>query len=517
MLREITLNYFLVALSSVLLALSFPNFNLWPSAWVGLVPLFFALKDKDPRKAFGLAFLAGAIFFLGTLYWLVHVTLPGMLAVVLYLSVYTGLFGAVVAPSLGKPSFRSLFFVPCVWVIMEYARSHVFGGFCWNLIAHSQAFNLPAIQIADIAGAYGVSFLIVLVNTAVFFTIKDIRNKRYDTFYMAAAVILMFIAAGYGVLRLNNIFTGEKIKVSVVQGNIPQDEKWDAKFKHDILDKYDRLTLAASSDKPDLIIWPETSVPGFMELDRGLFERVSNIAIRSGARLLVGEPRQDDKDEELYYNTAVLFDRDGKRSAHYDKVHLVPFGEFIPAKGLFRFVEKFTKSTIGDFSSGKDYTVFSFPAERSQITDEYSKRLIKKICFSVMICFEDIFPDIARRFVKNGAQFLVNITNDAWFNDSSAPFQHLESSVFRAVENRVNVIRAANTGISCFIDQKGRVFGPVNSGDRYTFIGGHSTDEITLTPARTFYTSCGDLLVYICALFVLWYVLSERMKRDVSC
>ncbi len=506
--REMRMRALLIMLSSILLITSFPDFNLWLFAWVGLVPLFFAVDGQKPLRAFMTAYLTGALFFLGTVYWLIHVTLPGMLAVALYLALYFGIFGLIVSSAINRPSYLSLFTVPSVWVALEYARSHLLSGFGWNLLAHSQSDNLPMIQIADITGSYGVSYLIVMVSTAVFFTIKDVRKRNYSTFYSAIAIALVFFAAGYGTLRLNNIFTGVRLKVAVVQGNIAQNEKWDPAFRRMIIDKYETLTAASVKESPDLIIWPETSIPGFFQEGGDLLRRVAEVARKADAALLVGEPRQDSGDQGLYYNSATLFDRNGKRAAVYDKIHLVPFGEFIPARNLFSFVEKFTKSTIGDFSAGKEYTVFNFIVERNQRGEAYSQRLIKKVRFSVLICFEDIFPDIARQFVKKGANFLVNITNDAWFGNSCAPYQHVQSSVFRAVENRVNVVRSANTGLSCFIDQKGRIFGTVAAGGKNIFVDGYEADDIVLTNARTFYTVYGDVFAYLCVLVAALYILA---------
>ena len=504
--------FLLVALSSILLILSFPSFNLGVFAWLGLVPLFFAIDWQKASGSFLAGYVTGIIFFFGTVYWLIHVTLPGMIAVVFYLALYFGVFGLIVLPAVNRPSFLSLFAIPAVWVALEYARAHIIGGFGWNLLAHSQSFNLKIIQIADIVGSYGVSFLVVLVNTAIFFTIKDVRKKNYSTFYLAAAIAVVFLAAGYGTLRINNIFTGEHLKVSVVQGNIPQDKKWEPAFRREIVDKYETLTMSTVKDSPDLIIWPETSVPGFLQTEPELSERIAGIAKSAHTLLLVGYPRQELHNEDMYFNSAALFDRYGKITAVYDKIHLVPFGEFSPAKKLFSFVEKFTKATIGDFSPGKEYTVFRFNIERSRRGEGYNLKLIKKVAFSVMICFEDIFPEIARNFVNNGAGFLVTITNDAWFGESSAPYQHVQNSVFRAIENRVNVIRAANSGVSCFIDQKGRVFGVVNSDGKSIFVDGYKTEDIVLTNTRTFYTVHGDLFAYLCVFIAIAYIFYIRRR-----
>jgi apolipoprotein N-acyltransferase len=386
------------------------------------------------------------------------------------------------------------------------------GGFGWALLAHSQSKALAVIQIADITGAYGTSFLVMLVNTALYMTIKDIRDRKNHAMpFLVVTVIVLYASVVYGTVRLKNIFTGENLKVAVVQGNIPQNEKWDPDFKVKILDKYENLTKEAGKDGPDLIIWPETSVPGFLDYERDINDRIKNLAVSTETHILVGAPSAEGNWDRLY-NSAVLFSGEGRVVDRYDKVHLVPFGEYVPFKKIFSFVERFAKSPIGDFSPGRKFTVFKFFIERKSERGGAAWKLLKKAKFSCLICFEDIFPDLTRQFVKNGAGFLVNITNDAWFGDSGAPHQHAQCSVFRAVENRVNVIRAANTGLSCFIDQKGRVVAMAGSGGKHIFVDGVSTHDITLTPTRTFYTVYGDVFVFLAMLYTALCVFFRKGK-----
>jgi len=522
-LRKITIHGFsktkyqsvLAVLSALLAILSFPNFNLSLLAWVAFVPLLFALENKTPREAFGLSYLCGAIFFLGTLYWLIHVTLPGMVGVALYLALYFGLFGLALSRVLDSKNYTLLFFIPAVWVALEWLRSHLLGGFGWVLVAHSQSSVLPVIQISDIMGAYGTSFLVMLVNSAIFITVRDMKLKRPRAIpCLAAAVLVLYISIAYGIVRIKNIFSGEQIKISIVQGNIPQEEKWDSGLVEKIFDKYERLTKDAAKEKPDLIVWPETSFPGFLETEPALADRMKALAVSAGTHVLIGAPSEEDSYARLY-NSAVLFSEEGRIVDRYDKMHLVPFGEYVPFKRLFSFVEKFTKTAIGDFSPGKEYRVFKFFIERKSDTKGSTWRLLKKVKFSCLICFEDIFPDLTRQFVKNGAVFLVNITNDAWFGHTSAPYQHMQCSVFRAVENRTNVIRAANTGISCFIDQKGKVTDTVESGGQPLFIDGIKTHDIILTQTRTFYTVYGDIFAYLCILYAGLYLWLRRQGRTI--
>ena len=490
--------------SAALLVLSFPGFNFWILAWVALVPLFFAIENQAPLKAFLWAYLTGFVFFLGIIYWLVHVSLPGMIIVAAYLALYFGFFGLIVNYSKLQTPYSQLFLIPAAWVALEWIRGHALTGFGWALLGYSQSYNLPIIQIADIFGAYGVSFLVVMLNAAIFFTIKNFRSKNEFLAPMVVTAVLIVITLGYGVFRLNNVFTGEKLRVAVVQGNIPQDQKWDERFVGMILERYGMLTKSCVQDKPDLIIWPETSVPGFIEDQSILLEWMKNLAVGADAPILAGAPRYEKTgSEELYHNSALLFLKNGSLSQHYDKTHLVPFGEYVPLRNLFFFVHRFARRPIGDFVGGKEFTVLKFPLKRSVRKENYNWKLVKNVGFGCLICFEDIFPGLARGFVKNNAGFLVNITNDAWFGRSSAAYQHAQASVFRAVENRVNVIRAANTGLSCFIDQKGRIVSKVSSRGKDLFVDGFKTQEIILSRTRTVYAVYGDIFAYICLFLTI--------------
>lgn len=501
--------------SAILLILSFPPFNIWISAWLAFVPLFFAIDNQRPAGAFLISYLSGFIFFLGTIYWLAHVSLPGMLIVAVYLALYFGIFGLITSFVAGT-QYKKLFLVPAIWVSLEWARAHIFTGFGWALLGYSQSNNLPIIQIADVTGAYGVSFVLVMSGVAVFSAMKNFRNKEKRFIPIVMTVILVAALLVYGYLRMNNVFTGEKLKISVVQGNIPQYQKWDERFVENIVKKYQSMTIASSVSKPDLIIWPETSVPGFVENEKVLLDWVKSLAVAADSPILVGAPRYEKLgDKELYYNSAFLFLKDGSHSQHYDKIHLVPFGEYVPLQKLFFFIHRFAPRPIGDFVGGKEFTVLRFPVERSLKEEGYNWKMVKKVGFGCLICFEDIFPELARGFVKNNAGFLVNITNDAWFGMSSAAYQHAQASIFRAVENRVNVVRAANTGLSCVIDQKGRIVSRISAHGKDLFVDGFNTSEIVLSRARTIYTAYGDIFSYLCMIFAALNILSSYKKRRV--
>ena len=515
----------LTVMSAVLLILSFPGFNFWIFAWAAFIPLFFAIEGLKPLKAFFICYLTGFLFFLGTIYWLIHVTLPGMIVVVAYLALYFGFFGLIINNYLrttndpeplttfgfGARERRTanhslLFTIPAAWVALEWVRTHALTGFGWNLLGYSQSFNLPAIQIADMSGAYGVSFIIMMFNAAIYMFIRHFKVYKEAYVPMAVTVITLAVIFGYGIFRLNNAFTGERLKVAIVQGSIPQYEKWDSRFTDMILSRYEGLTKKAALEKPDLVIWPETSIPGFVENEENLSSYVKDIVAGINTPLFAGAPRYEEiKGGASYYNSAFLFLKDGSAGGHYDKMHLVPFGEYVPFKNLFFFVHKFAPRPIGDFTAGKDFKVFQFLLQRTSKDQNYSWKLIKKVGFSCLICFEDVFPDLARQFAGRNTDFLVNITNDGWFGKSSAAYQHAQASIFRAVENRTNVLRAANTGLSCFIDQKGRLTASVTEDGKDLFVPGFKVHEIILSRTRTVYTVYGDVFAYACILFTAWY------------
>lgn len=459
---------FLCISSGILLALSFSAKNLWVFAWIGLVPLLFAIEGKSPKQAFWLSYFCGIIFFAGTVYWVIHVTLLGLIALVLYLALYFGIFGIIARGlSFGNARLSRILLIPAAWVFLEFARSHMLTGFGWALLAYSQYKVLPVIQIADIFGAYGVSFLIVMVNVAIYGIIRNQKPVTSNQISLVspraralgARAVLWFLVTlfslvatlAYGYYRLNEKTDVNTLKISVIQGNIPQKQKWDQDYKESILQKYIDLTIEASKDKPDLIIWPETAVPAYFNEDDEVKTRIEELAAGCGIPLLIGAPTTGFKGQRyVSYNSAVLLSGQGQVLEIYDKLHLVPFGEFIPFEEQLPFLRNYGRlSESGCFAKGSKYTIFNLGNKK----------------FGVLVCFEDIFPGQVRRFVKEGAGFMVNITNDAWFKKTAAPYQHAQASVFRAIENRVPFVRAANTGLSCFIDPKGRIIRTVSDGN----------------------------------------------------
>ena len=478
---------------ALLLVLSF-SFSAWCwiFAWVAFVPLFFALNNASAKKSFLLSYLTGVIFWSGSVYWLANVTVFGQILLILYLALYFGLFGLLIARPFAK---CSLLFIPSLWVLLEYLRSHLLTGFPWALLGYSQYANLPVIQIADIAGVWLVSFLIMFVNVA----IKEALAKRLRR-YLIFACVLIVLDLGYGFLKLNkNESLGESLRISVVQGNIPQELKWNPSSREFVIERYFKLTNEVKSESPDLIIWPEASLPVVPEDEPVYYERLRRYVKSTGYPLLLGAVTNRG---DSYYNSALLLSKEARLLQRYDKLHLVPFGEFIPFRKAFPFLE--TIAPIGDITRGREYSLFDIRHQRLKIRHQ----------FGVLICFEDVFPELARQFVNRGADFLVNITNDAWFGKSTEAAQHLAASVFRAVENRVNLVRCANTGISGFIDPQGKVFSLVSSpGGELTFTAGFKTENIFLRAHPSFYGYYGDFLIILCLLCLIYIALFVLFKK----
>lgn len=500
----------LAAASGLLLAAAFPSIDLHFVAWVAFIPLFLALRNQNIRGGAWLGGLAGIIYFAGTVHWVtnsVHFyggipTIPASLITLLlcaYLALYPAIFGAA-AVHLRSTSPR-LFFVaaPALWTSLELARTYVFSGFPWSLLGYTQYSVLPVIQASDITGVYGVSFLIVLVNAAAAEFIMDRKN------YLAvsAASLVLALALGYGFVKLRTPQEAGGIVVSVVQGNIEQDKKWDPAYQSETIGVYKRLTLQALRQHPDLVIWPETATPfyfnGGSPGDRMLTSDLIAFVSQNHTPLLFGSPTYEVKPNRhiIGRNSAFLLSADGRLEATYHKIHLVPFGEYVPLKKVLFFIEKMVQA-VGDFQGGDSYTVMTVPYGGPDIRKE------TKLC--TVICYEIIFPDLVRRFVKEGAGIVTTITNDAWFGRTAAPYQHFTMAVFRAVENRVPIARAANTGISGFIDAKGRIL--ETSG---IFTEAELTHRLVPGAERTFYTKYGDLFSYACVLFSL--VLLARLPK----
>ena len=489
----------LALISGAMLVPAFPPFDYYLCAWVALVPLLLALRNKTPGAAFLTGFITGFVYFLGTLYWVSHSMyyygyLPVVICVLVLLllcaalSVYTGIFSVLFSFIQGKTRVPALIVVPVLWVSLEYVRTYVLTGLPWSSLGYSQYKLLPLIQISDITGIYGVSFLVAALSGAIFDVIAYRSDKTGEvplnrwplTLYIAIYAVVLVGAVLYGSVKLQGKAGGQEIKVSLVQGNIEQDKKWDLRFRREVIDKYKKLTAEALKASPDIIIWPETAVPFVFNYDKKLTEEIVSFQKELGTHLLFGsitakyiKPGKTDMS-----NSAILLSPKEDAPLIYDKIHMVPYGEYVPLRNFFPFITKLAGG-IGDFLPGKEIVVMETPFAK----------------IGNVICYEIIFPGLVRKFVDRGADVLVTITNDAWFGHTSAPYQHFSMAVFRAIENRVPVARAANTGISGFIDSRGRILDKSN-----IFVEAVMNGEITVGDKKSFYTKYGDIFVYICII-----------------
>jgi len=490
-----SLDAFFALLSGILLILSFPRIEFSGLAFVALIPLFFAVKRSGRKNpAFFTGFIAGLVFYLGTIYWLTvtmerYGGLPrGLSLTVLfllssYLALYTGIFAWGIG-RMERCRVPLLLGAPALWVALEYARGHLLTGFPWALLGYSQYKNLLLIQVADITGVYGVSFLVLLINVAfsrILFSLRRIVEIQKLFVSLGSVILCLLLVTAYGASRLN-AFRSEKpadtIRVGVIQGNIEQKRKWDPTFREKILAIHTRLSRRLIAEKPDLIIWPEAAVPFFFSADGASQSRLLALIDDLGVDLLFGSPDfriQDGK--EVFFNSVFLVSPGARLRGKYDKMHLVPFGEYVPLRKALFFVNPVIDQ-IGDMTPGRSVTLMQ--------TD-------KGTC-GTPICYEIILPDLVRRFVDGGADFIATLTNDDWFGRSSAPYQHFSMAVFRAVENRVPLVRAANSGISGVVTPEGRIV----RATRIFMEDAFTVDLPLMEHTKTLYTRFGDFFAWIC-------------------
>ncbi|MCX8021283.1 MAG: apolipoprotein N-acyltransferase [Syntrophorhabdaceae bacterium] len=488
--------FFLPFLSGILIIISQPPLSISPAAYFALIPLFVSLRGEDKGRDFLKGFITGVFAYLGLIYWVVIAmnryggldmvtSCAIMLLLVLYMALYIGLFALTTSWLYKKVSIPAFITAPFTWVILEYLRGIILTGFPWSLMAYSQHNFLPLIQVTSITGPYFISFLIVGINSILFESMKLFVRKgvnRRGPKERKAFFITTFIIAGFYLLSLfygyERLKDGEKgsLKAVIVQGNIPQDVKWDEAFRLKTIMKHVEGTIR-SGLSGDIVVWPETAIPLAFNEETKVKGLIEDLTAKIKTHLLFGSVM---KIYNRYFNTAYLYGPDGTLKGTYSKVHLVPFGEYTPLIEYFPFLTKITAAG-GDFHPGSNHNPISAP--------------IGKI--GVIICYEGIFPYITNETVRRGAQLLVNITNDAWFGKTSAPYQHLAFYIFRAIETDRYVLRAANTGISAVIDHRGRILSKTD-----LFVETTLSAPFSMKETLTFYVRGGDYFILCCTLFL---------------
>lgn len=477
-----------------MLALSFPAANLFPLAWIALVPLLSLIPARTATRAGLLGFATGTLASAGILYWIFPMiqfntgswlqALVCLAALSAYLGLYYGVWSFVLGLfSTGLSVLRYSFISAALWVSLEFLRSYFLTGFPWALLGFSQWEFIPIIQVSEYTGVYGVSFLIVLVNTVV---ARLVVTRRFLQLLPFAAAMAAVALCGRLLLERNYFSPPPYMHIALLQGNIDQYKKWDDAYGQEIIDVYTDLARKASAAKPELIIWPETAVPGFLPADPRLFSWVSGVARQTGAYQMAGAPYNNGGRDS--YNASFLFGPEGEFIAAHRKTHLVPFGEYVPMR---KALEPFfgVLNQLGDFSRGSDNTVLP----------------VKSIFWGPTICSENFFGDVVRKFVRNGADVLVNQTNDAWFFRTAAAEQHFIMNVFRAVENRRTVVVCGNTGISGIVEPSGRI-----SRRLEPFKRGYLLARVAPAKGLTFYSRWGDFFAALCIAAVFFALFRYR-------
>ena len=482
-------------ISGILLALSFPRYGHPLLAWVALAPLIVSLFDGHssspafrPLRAFLLGFVAGLGYFGGTVYWTgtvvsqfgglstpVGVVVAALL--VAYLAVFPALFTLCLGWLGAKYGRRAILLAPAVWVTSELGRTYFWSGFPWLLLGYSQTTVLPIAQLASVVGVFGMSALVALVSTSLAYVVVSRSGGSILTIAVTAAMLVGVTM--WGNQRLENdtlIDQGRRVRVALIQGNIPQDEKWDPAHAIRILTTYLTLTREAAAQGAQLVIWPESSTPFPFLDDKIGGESIRALVRETGIELLLGSD-QIDHQSKSYYNAAFLVRKDGDVAGVYQKMHLVPFGEFVPLKQLLFFVGPLVEQA-GGFSPGGDMVML--PTSQGPI--------------STAICYEIVFPRLVGESVTRGSQLLTTITNDAWYGHSSAPYQHFLQASMRAIEQGRFLARSANTGVTGFVDPYGRVLQKTEIFERAILVG-----DVRLLEGRTIYGRIGDLFAYVLA------------------
>jgi len=481
--RERSALALLVLAGGVVLALAFPRTDWASAAWMALVPIIVAATMRPPRAAFGWGWLGGFVFFMTLLRWLnftfqTYSSIPWPIAwfptalLSGYCALWVGAFAGATAVLTRRSAALALAAAPFLWVATEWLRGHLLGGFPWGSLGYSQYRQLAVIQIAELSGVSAVSFVVAAVNAALAGCLALPWRRAGVGLIVAGALVAASLA--FGAARLRQPARPTEVAIAVMQPSIEQPVKWEAQHTLQTLRIYASLTQLAAAGSPDLLVWPETASPTVLRRDPELLARLRDTAAADRMPLLVGTIDVVEGSRPRVRNTAFLITGQGI-VGRYDKIHLVPFGEFVPLSGVIGFVRSWAEF-IAELEPGSDAVVFPGPPAP----------------FGVVICYEGIFPDLVRRFVRGGARLMVNMTNDAWFGRTSGPAQHLAMYPFRAVEHRLAVVRAANTGVSAFIAPTGAI------GRRLPlFERGVMIERVPLRAGATWFTRLGDWLAYL--------------------
>jgi apolipoprotein N-acyltransferase len=538
----------LAVVAGVLLAAAFPKFGVAGFAWVAPGAMLAVAIGVDGRLAFRLGFVAGLVHYLVSLYWLLNIPvmklapIAAWLALSGFLALYAGAWvwlcwrmslvrragwpgagaGAEVSAALERLvevgwARRLTWSLACaaLWVTWEMVQARLFSGFPWNFLGASQYQMLPVIQVASLTGVYGVSFLAAWFGVSVVCAMAVVlRRSHSPRQWMAEVVVPLVVVMGVVALGFRQVVqpappTAE-LKLALVQPSIPQRWVWEPAEQSNRFVQLLQLSERALAEKPDLLVWPEAAVPGYIRWDTNIYQAVTNLVRRHGTWLILGAddaaPRRnsDDPFATDVFNASFLMSPDGELVATYRKRRLVIFGEYLPLARWLPILERWTG--MGSFTAGREVTPFRVGELRLKT--------------SVLICFEDVFPHHVSDYVDEDTDFLLNLTNNGWFGESAAQWQHAANGVFRAVENGVPIVRCANNGLSCWVDARGRMHEVYFPGTKDIYGAGFKVVKVPLLAGvkreLTFYRMHGDLFGWGCVAWSALAVGITFLRRRVG-
>jgi apolipoprotein N-acyltransferase len=485
-------------------------------------------------RAFVLGLVAGGVYFSGTLYWITRVMMVyGGLqawvavlvnaALIAYLALFPAIFAMVMRRLLAANGRTAMLAAPFVWTATELGRTHLFTGFPWVLLGYSQVTVLPIAQLASLVGVFGVSALVAATSAALAFAATSVasgirqtsadRSRPYLPFATVAAVIV--VVATWGSVRVKRselTRQGDVVRIGLVQGNVEQSEREDPARQPAVFQSYLRMTRQAIGEGAELVLWPESSTPFYFEEDRPGADQVRTLARQSHVPILLGsdqigwETKSGQRVPTKYYNSAFLIRADGTTAGFYRKMHLVPFGEYVPLKQLFFFAAPLVQA-VSDFSPGESAALLEVRLKDGHSATEPGAESTHLM--STAICYEIVYPDLVRQFVVAGSELLSTITNDAWFGKTSAPYQHFAQASMRAIEEGRYLVRSANTGVSGIVDPYGRVLIETALYEPAVVVG-----EARFLTDATVYSRLGDVFAY--ASVVLTLALLVVVRRRVQ-
>jgi apolipoprotein N-acyltransferase len=528
--------YWLAVIAGLLLAAACPGIGIAGFAWIAPGLILGAALGKRGWESFRIGYAAGFAFYLGSLYWLLNIPyrwhgIPlgpaaGWLSLSAYLAVYPATWVWLLSDARNPGGLQGVptrswaqrtlwaLYGAAAWVALEMVVARMFTGFPWNLLGSTQFQITPLIQIASVTGIYGVSFLIVWTSLSLLSAVlmvlfrPTVRAVWMKEILLPLAVVMILFSAG--VRKIRALPEPQRtLKVTLVQPSIPQTLIWDTENDTERFGQLLGLAALALTNHPELMIWPEAGVPSYARWDTNIYPAITNLVAQHHAWLILGSDdlgrpaNAKSEDDFEYYNASFLVDRGGDFVRRYRKRNLVVFGEYVPLVKWLPFVKWFTPIS-GGFTPGEHPVPFA-------LTDLQVKT-------SVLICFEDVFPQLSREYADDDTDFLVNLTNNGWFGEGAAQWQHAAGGVFRAVENGLPLVRCCNNGLTCWIDARGRLR-QIFRDERGTIYGpGSMTAEIPLLNfgerrEATFYHRNGDVFGWACVAVVVSRLLGKLFRR----